>query len=312
MIEGIKLLFLALSISITQYVYPVIPRLYDIFMYFADFEFFNENFIHDVWNNIYVLVGVVVMFAIAIKLISAMVNPDTLTDNKKGVKGAYLRAVIAVILIFVFPILFEIVVDVQKDLLKDQGNSLLTRIYGYKVKGDVGQSMAWETFSAFCTLVDDSTGVAVDMSNSKNSYYTDYYRTEKDIDNIRNLDTELWMGGIIEEIPLAEEIFRATNMANDGVAHIRYEYHPILCPLAGCLVAYEMLLLCMDTIFRAAKLAILELMLPIVLGAFVFNADILKKWAKEFISTYLIVFLKILAIGFMVIAIQALKAKGVI
>ena len=86
-----------------------------------------------------------------------------------------------------------------------------------------------------------------------------------------------------------------------------FRYQSILCPLAGVLVAYELLLLCMDTIFRAAKLAILELMLPIVLGAYVFSPDILKKWAKEFFGTYIVIFLKLIAIGFMIIVINVLK-----
>ena len=58
---------------------------------------------------------------------------------------------------------------------------------------------------------------------------------------------------------------------------------------------------------ESAKIALLELMLPVVLGAYVFNPEILKKWAKEFFSTYISVFLKVLAIGFMILALDALK-----
>ena len=304
LVLGIRALFLGLSVAITQAVYPLIPRFYKLFMDVANFRFLSNKFIYNIWNNIYVLVGVVVLFAIAIKLISAMVNPDTMTDNKKGVKGAYLRAVIAIILIFACPIIFNIAYDIQNDLLKD--NFLITRIFGYKIDDkSAGQMLAWETFSAFCTPINSETKEAITNGNDFSSYYSDYYLTSVDIDNISNLDFELYystmalstVGQAAGDVGAAAASFIPTG----------FEYHSLLCPLAGILVAYELFLLCMDTIFRSAKIAILQLMLPIVLGAYVFNPEILKKWAKEFFSTFIIVFLKVIAIGFMIIAINALK-----
>ena len=319
MLLGIKTLFLGLSVAITQAIYPVIPRLYNLFMFFADFEFLSNDFINDVWNNLYVLVGVVVLFAIIIKLISAMVNPDVLTDNKKGVKGTYFRAVFAVVLIFLCPLGFKLAYEVQGDLLKD--NFLMSHVFGYEVRqGGIGQMLAWETFSAFCTPTDKNTGGRLDIiftasdealgTDIMSTYYAEYYQTEYDIDNISHLDFELFYSTIIQDTigTIQGSVVGAPDICTAAKdAFVGFEYHAILCPLAGILVAYEMLLLCMDTIFRAAKLAVLELMLPLVLGAYVFNPEILKKWAKEFFSTYIIVFLKVLAIGFMVIAIEALK-----
>ena len=182
MILGIKALLLGLSVAITQAVYPLIPRLYDLFLYAANFEFLDNKFIHSVWNNIYVLVGVVVLFAIAIKLISAMVNPESLTDNKKGAKGAYFRAVIAVILIFVCPIIFDLAYDVQNDLIgkKDNGlsneNFLMSHVFGYEVKeGGIGQMLAWETFSAFCAPVDKETKglINIDLTDEFPAYFAE-------------------------------------------------------------------------------------------------------------------------------------------
>ena len=308
LVLGIRALFLGLSVAITQAVYPLIPRFYKLFMDVANFRFLSNKFIYNIWNNIYVLVGVVVLFAIAIKLISAMVNPDTITDNKKGAKGAYLRAVIAIILIFACPIIFNIAYDIQNDLLKD--NFLITRIFGYKIDDtSAGQLLAWETFSSFCTPTNQDTKQPLNekdlLDNATSVTYADYYMTAVDIDNISNLDFELYystmalsaLGQGAGDVGAAAASFIPTG----------FEYHALLCPLAGILVAYELFLLCMDTIFRSAKIAVLQLMLPIVLGAYVFNPEILKKWAKEFFSTFIIVFLKVIAIGFMIIAINALK-----
>lgn len=317
---GIKSLFLGLSLLITVWVYPMIKRLYDLFMYLATFQFLDNEFINNVWNNLYVLVGVIVLFAIAIKLISAMVNPDTLTDNKKGVKGAYLRTVIAVVLIFACPILFKLSYEIQRDLLKN--DFLVRTVFGYKVDStkSIGQMLAWETFSAFCAPVDSETKALVKVESWEDSPILDfYYSLEDNIDPIAGLYEIIYVDETITTaVGEAAGFVVGGGMGNPlggaeigalagGTIELGFEYHDILCPLAGLLVAYELILLCMDTMFRSAKIAILELMLPIVLGAYVFNPEILKKWAKEFFSTYLSVFLKVLALGFMILALEALR-----
>lgn len=317
---GIKQLLLGISIAITEAAYPLIKRLYDLFMYLATFKFFSNSFIKNVWNNLYVLVGVVVLFAIAIKLISAMVNPDTMSDNKKGVKGAYFRAVFAVVFIFVFPMVFELSYKVQEELLT---NNFLTRtVFGYEVEANksVGQILAWETFSTFCTPVtttsnNTKTPLLEFELDENDPIFDTYYTLEDDIDNIGLFAPNIYalesvkaIGGAATGLAITKNTFgtAAGVIAAENI-EILFEYSDLLCPLAGILIVYELILLCMDTVFRAAKIALLEIMLPIVLGAYVFNPEILKKWAKEFFSTYISVFLKVLAIGFMILALEALK-----
>ena len=145
-------LFNMLSLYIVEITVPLIPTLYSLFEKLTTFEFLSNKYIQSVWNNIYVLVGVIVLFAIAIKLISTMVNPDTLTDNKKGVKGLYFRTVIAVVLIFIIPIIFSYSFTLQAKLVNS--NFLISRVFGYKIADDknVGELLGWTTFSSFCTL----------------------------------------------------------------------------------------------------------------------------------------------------------------
>ena len=286
---GFMAIFQALSLYTVGIVVPLIPTLYNLFVKLSTFQFLSNSYIHSVWNNIYVLVGVIVMFAIAIKLISTIVNPDTLTDNKKGVKGIYFRTIIAVVMIFIIPMLFTYSFELQKKLI--DSNFLISRVFGYKISDDtsVGQLLAWTTLSSFCTLGEAANEEDVRV----------YNRTKEDL-------SYLW--GLIARIKIEDPWGNPAQVTQGVTKYGSFNYHSILCPLTAFLVAYELLLLCMDTLFRAAKLALLELMLPIVLGAFVFNPEILKKWAKEFISTYLSLFLKVIAIGFMVISFISIKA----
>lgn len=282
-------LLTSISLLITKYAYPLIPELYSLFIKLSTFQFLDNTYIKSVWNNIYVLVGVIVLFAIAIKLISAIVNPDTLSDNKKGAKSLYFRTVLAVVFIFIIPALFTYSYKLQLKLI--DSNFLISRVFGYQIPddADVGQLLSWTTFSSFCTLGEDA-----DETDRE------YYRRV-------SYDMSRFMDELTSRIKSKDGMGGKYNLLSGSTAHASFNYHTLLSPIAGCVVAYEMFLLCMDTLFRAAKLAFLELMLPIILGAFVFNADIIKKWAKEFISTYLSLFLKVLAIGFMVISLVAIR-----
>ena len=288
----LTMLFLTISTFITQYSYPLVVKLYRLFEYICTFKLLHQDFIESVWNNIYIFVSVIVLFAIAIKLISAMVNPDLLTDSKKGAKNYYFRAVAAVILIFLVPIVFEKSFKLQDELLSK--NFLSTHVFGYKIADgtNIGQILAWEGFSSFC-LPSYTTSYNIDNN---------YLEIRANMDNIYQVMDQIrpsYMRMLIGPI----------NALSVLIGPNTWEYHPILCPLVGLILVYEMVLLCMDTLFRAAKLAFLQLMTPIVLGAFVFDPSILKKWAKEFFSTYISLFLKVLAMYFIAISISQIQEE---
>lgn len=285
----IHALFLNISVAISAYAYPLVVRLYRLFEWICTFKFLSDDFIHSVWNNIYVFVAVIVLFAIAIKLISAMINPDMLTDNKKGAKAYYFRAVAAVVLIFIIPIVFDYSFKIQEELLTK--NMLSSHVFGYEVAEgtNIGQILAWEGFSSFC----------LPEGASKDQVDNDYLLIRADMDNISSVLNTVKLEGSTK--------YALTPLLLVG--NKTWNYHAFLCPLVGVLLVYEMVLLCMDTLFRAAKLGFLELMLPMVLGAFVFDPNILKKWAKEFFSEYISLFLKVLAMYFIAITISQIQAE---
>ena len=107
-----------LSWAISQLIYSLMPNVYAVFEYFAKEEFFSSSEIANFWNNLYILLSVLVLFAIGIKLISAIVNPDVLDkgkgDNKKkSVKQSFIDAIVAVFLVILIPIIFGVLNNIQ-------------------------------------------------------------------------------------------------------------------------------------------------------------------------------------------------------
>ena len=54
------------------------------------------------------LVSVVMLFAFSVVILSAIVNPDLLGDNKKGVTALFKRSILALVMMVAVPLLFDI------------------------------------------------------------------------------------------------------------------------------------------------------------------------------------------------------------
>lgn len=276
-----------------QWIYPLIRDFYNIFLILSTYKFLSLEDIKTLQNNLYVLMSVIALFAVGFKLIQIIVNPDLMEDKKKGIRSTYVRVLLAVLLVIIVPFAFNILIynddSIQNHIID---NSVIQKqIFGIDTGDqDVGQILAWESFSAFvqlCTQQDktngDCTGVSeqdnIDEYNCAKRADADCGEGESGINSIRNWDESMW-------------------------GSYDYKWNPLLSLVAGVVILYEMVLLCMDTALRSIKLTLLQLMTPIVLGAYIFKEDILGKWAKEIISTFLSLFLKVVAITYMIIGVS--------
>ena len=276
-----------------QWVYPLIRDFYNIFLIISTYKFLSLEEIKTLQNNLYVLMSVIALFAVGFKLIQIIVNPDLMDDKKKGIRSTYVRVLIAVLLVIIVPFAFNILIynddSIQNHIIDN--NVIQKQIFGIDTGDqDVGQILAWESFSAFvqlCTQEDKSNGDCTGVSEQDNiDEYNCAARADADcgegesgINSIRNWDESMW-------------------------GSYDYKWNPLLSLIAGVVILYEMVLLCMDTALRSIKLTLLQLMTPIVLGAYIFKEDILGKWAKEIISTFLSLFLKVVAITYMIIGVS--------
>lgn len=259
--------------NLCQFIYPLIPNLYEGIEKLAKVDLFSGSgaeIRNNVWNNLYILLSVVILFAIAIKLINAIVNPDVLGEKKKGVKSLYFRAFISVFLVIMLPIAFDILKDVQDHILD---NNIISKIIIGTTAEDGGQTLAKYTANAFVDFPDDSN----------NPLLTD-----------KNIDVAL------EEMDTAEvHRYRENGYVN--------KINTLLMLIAGIFIVYELIIIALDTAVRAIKLKVLELMVPIVLGGYMFKEEILKKWVIEYIKTFVQLFLLLVSIYLIAIVLPLVR-----
>lgn len=275
-------IFRSLSFNITQAVYTIIPALYGVFMDLASNRYFSEKSIKELSGNIYTIISVCMLFALGIKLLSAIVNPDLLDDKKKGAKKVFINCALSVFLIILIPIGFDKLYELQDDVVKNQLVEKLVLGMDTSQQSKPGQILAAYAFSSFCHPKD--TVSSSKLSSSGGDWYNK--ALQEDINYIDKLD---------------DVIVSKTNGEYD------LEYNTLISPIVGVVLDYQLILLCMDTALRTIKLGLLELIAPIVLCGFIFaGSDLLQRWFKEVISTFTLLFIKIGTVSFLVFGLSLL------
>lgn len=275
-------IFRSLSFNITQAVYTIIPALYGVFMDLASNRYFSEKSIKELSTNIYTVISVCMLFALGIKLLSAIVNPDLLDDKKKGAKKVFINCALSVFLIILIPIGFDKLYELQDDVVKNQLVEKLVLGMDTSQQSKPGQILAAYAFSSFCHPKD--TVSSSKLSSSGGDWYNK--ALQEDINYIDKLDDVI-------------------NSKTNGEYDI--EYNTLISPIVGVVLDYQLILLCMDTALRTIKLGLLELIAPIVLCGFIFaGSDLLQRWFKEVISTFTLLFIKIGTVSFLVFGLSLL------
>ena len=271
--------------------YKVIPDLYGLLYDLAGAKLFQDDTIKNFSTNLYLLVSVVMLFVFGVQLIKAIVNPDLLTDNKKGTAAFVKRAVLSVVIITVIPIAFNTLYTIQDKVIE---NSLIEKIVvgfeGDKNELDVGQYLSASLISELLYPEDDEKATFEDAT-ALGTYYNNMLNSS--VDGYYDL-----VGDYINE----------RYESSDGIKKYSMHYEALVMLISGIIVCYILVTACMDMALRLVKLAMLELIAPISIIAYLIKGDdSLSKWVSEVVKTYAIVFLKLGAISMVVFGFQQMQ-----
>ena len=94
-------------ITIDHVLYSLLGKVYSIVIGFSSAELLNHDTIKQMSNNLYVLIGVIAFFRLAVVLVNAIIDPDKLNEKGKGISNIFFRVVGMIILLVVTPFLFQ-------------------------------------------------------------------------------------------------------------------------------------------------------------------------------------------------------------
>ncbi|MDD4036638.1 MAG: hypothetical protein PHS45_04900 [Bacilli bacterium] len=119
-------------------IYEFIGRIYDFLMDMARVRVFDNEQIQAFARNIYVVIGIVMIFKVVIILLSIVINPARAFHEKEGTAGpAASRFVITIVLILTVPLVFSLAYDLQNAILEE--NVIPKIITGVVGNNDLGQ-----------------------------------------------------------------------------------------------------------------------------------------------------------------------------
>lgn len=276
-------------------IYSIIPKLYSIFYSLAGARFFSEDstVISDLSNNLYVLISVVMLFVFAANFLSAIVDPDRLTDNKKGSAKLVSRMVIGIVLIILMPFAFNQAYKIQDSIIS---NHLIEKLLvGLNFENDTdfnkgangGQVIAGTLIGSVLYPYSDDVQVAADLQTA--------------YENMVTTNISQYIGIVMNHVNIAP--------SNPGATEkYAFEFDYIVAIIAGIGVDYILLLFAMDMALRLFKMVFFELTAPISIIAYMATGnESLTRWGKEVGKTLVDVYIRIAAMALYVFLLSHLQ-----
>lgn len=303
-----------ICIYLCKPIYGLIVYMYKIFYNIATTRFLKSDIVQQISANIYTLVSVVMLFAFSVTILSAIVNPDLLTDGKKGVKAVFKRAIIALMLIVIVPFAFNELYTIQETIMK---NSLIEKIVvginfdcensdnsKCEVGGNGGQVIAGTLISSVLypeEQLEDSDGTITVGANVSEAY------KKMVAEDIR------YIGSIAKNINVTVD----GSGGSDGKS-LKWDYDDdvyafhfdgLIAIVVGLATVYILVIFAIDVAVRVFKLAFMELTAPISIVSYVAAGDkVLSSWFKELGKTYAELFVRVAAIAFYLFLISNLSS----
>ena len=284
-------------------IYPLIAFVYDAFMEIATFKITIEK--EKIIYNFVLLIAIIMTFYIIFELIKYIIQPETMTDKEKGAGNLVKKSIIVVLLITFVPKIFTVAYKAEAIIIK---NDIISKIVLRKTNAnsdEFGRSFSWSVLRMFYyhePYNDDSRNE--DEECGKVPCEGIIYLNKKEMQN--NGKLPYLTQGINETREVEKEGYGGGTY---DIAKIHFD--GIYAVVVGIIIAWMLVLYCVDLGARVFQLAFLEIISPIPIIAYLAPSkeNMFSKWVKQCITTYLDVFIRIGIIYFILIVCESLLSE---
>ena len=274
--------------TLCQLIYRLIAWLYEMFINIAQVDFLSQDSIKEVYKRVTMIFTIIMVFYITFELVKYVVQPDAMTDKEQGAGNIVKKIMIVIVLIAFTPDIFSAAYKVQNTLLKNQVISKV--ILG---KQNVQMSTYGRAFAS------NMLGMF---------YYVDenVWKDDKKCDGIScktvvNINlSSLNERGTLEFLHHGLNDGEKVKTTDEAKKSFRYfiTFDGLLAVIVGGVIAYILVLYCVDAGTRVGQLAFLQIIAPIpIIGYLSPKKDgIFQKWYKQCLATYLDLFIRLTVI----------------
>lgn len=164
-------------IWLDQVAFGFIDDAYNLILGFATGDFITTDDVMGIIRNMYVIVGIVALFRIALLLINALIDPEKLFEKGKGLGNILVRTVLMLVILVISPFLFKEVFELQNHIMKSnvipklivgsETNSVTGENAGKQIK-NIALSTLIPVNHKFVLKVDSVTGEPLSDSEQAN------------------------------------------------------------------------------------------------------------------------------------------------
>ncbi|MGE5455829.1 MAG: conjugal transfer protein TrbL family protein [Ignavibacteriales bacterium] len=311
-------LFRTIFLYLDYVVYWLVDQLYALFVLIADTGLFSPDTIQEFGGRIYVLLAIIMIFIVSFSMIKYIINPDDFLSEKKGVSQLLKNFFIVLIAIVAVPSVFSLAFQFQSIVLKE--NLIGKIVLGSNINAPAeingeqydqitfgGKTMAATVFSAF---------FKPNQEKWEGCNYPDYNGCTDSINATKVLKSNLGDTKDVLAVINAGIVNEKIEMTVDGedIETYAIEYTFLVSAIAGCLLVYVLLVFCIDIAIRSVKLGFLQLIAPVPIVSLLDprekGSGMFSKWVKTVISTYMSLFIRLIAIYFAIAVVMIVAAGG--
>lgn len=281
-------------------VYMLVTMMYNLFTDIASINLFGADGVGEFGTRIYTIIGVIMLFKLAFSILTYIIDPDKMTDNKNGFGTIVKDIVIMFVLIVTVPLIFRTAMGLQYLVLEDDTiGRLVTGHHGGDYKS-MGDRLSSTVLLTFIHPNEDYFGDCAGLMSKDDELYDSCIQSLAPYP-----DVQAQLKQVYEDETFGRQHILRLGMMTDKVNGYADDfvvtYHILLSTIVGAFVAYVLLVFCIDIATRTVKLAFLQLIAPIPIVAYMDEkgkSGMFKKWVDTCRNTYLDLFIRLAGIDF--------------
>lgn len=263
--------FRELCFFIDEIIYSFVSNLFKVFDVLARTRLFSSDLVADLTNRTYIILSVVMLFALVYSFMTIIINPDKASSSDKAGFGIVKRVIIALVVLVFTPTAFEFAYGVQESVID---NNVIGRLL-------VGSSTEFNADSVSGDFV---------VSLFQGSFYL-----KQNASDLARLE--------YQDATISAKLNGDITAYEDVLDYVPGDvtYNNIISLIVGGFAAYCLVIFCFDLGVRCAKLAFFEMIVPIPALLYIIpgKEGSFKTWTREVLKTFFEVFVRVTIIFFM-------------
>lgn len=271
---------------IDSIIYSLVSLFAQGFFNIADTKFsadFYSSTIGSFSSRIYIILGVFMLFKLAVSLLNCIVNPDNLTDKQNGMQKIIPRVITSLILLTFIPTLFTELSTLQNAVIPVIPKIIIG--YGSGASSntsDIGEMIAATSMKTFISPDPDS-GCSAESEEALNN---------------------------ISSVKGTSDLITKTC---PGSKTYQYKYSFLISTIIGIVLAFILISFSLDIAIRMIKMFLLQVIAPIPIISYVdpkaAKDGAFSAWTKSLVSTYIDIFIKLGIMYFVIYVISEIITK---